>query len=258
MKRFATLALTCALAATPLYAQNVATVNGKAIPKAEVDEFVATLVQQGAKDSPELREEIKQELIGRAVLVQAAEKSGVEKQAAVKQELDMARQSVLVRALMQDYLKKNPVKDADVRAEYEILKKQEAGKQEYKVRHILLEDEAQAKKVLADLKAKKTTFAEAAKQSADPGSAARGGELGWAPSDAYVPAFSKAVETQKKGELSAAPIQSDFGWHIVLVEDQRALQFPSFEEAKPQLEEMMRQSKLEEYQQSLFKAADIK
>lgn len=258
MKRFAALALTCAFA-LPVHAQNIATVNGKPITEKQLNDFVALLVEQGANDSPQLREQVKEELIGRQVVVQAAEKAGLEKQADIKQELELARQGILVRALMSDYLKKNPVTEAEVKAEYETLKKQEAGKQEYKVRHILVEEEADAKKILADLKGKKTSFEEAAKtHSIDTGSGQRGGDLGWSSSQNYVPTFAQAVEAQKKGELSAAPVQSEFGWHIVQVDDTRTMQFPEFDEVKAQIEDMMRQTKLSQYQESLFKAADIK
>ncbi|HLS41915.1 MAG TPA: peptidylprolyl isomerase [Paenalcaligenes sp.] len=258
MKRFAAFALTCAIA-LPLHAQNVATVNGKAITEKQLNDFVSLLIEQGATDSPQLREQVKQELIGRQVVVQAAEKAGIHKKADVQQEIELARQGILVRALLSDYLEKNPVKEADIKAEYETLKKQEAGKKEYNVRHILVEDEAQANKLLADLKAKKVSFENAAKEhSIDTGSGQQGGSLGWSTSSIYVPPFAQAVEAQKKGELSAAPVQSNFGWHIIQVEDDRALEFPAYDEVKDQIEEMMRQTKLTQYQESLFDAADIK
>lgn len=258
MKRFAALAFSCALA-LPLYAQNVATVNGKAITEKQLNDFVALLVEQGAKDSPQLREQVKEELIGRQIFVQAAEKAGLEKRADVKQEIELARQGILVRALMADTLKKNPVSAAEVKTEYEELKKQEAGAKEYKVRHILVADEAEAKQIIADVKAKKTTFEAAAKKhSIDTGSGQNGGDLGWSSSNNYVEPFAKAVEAQKKGELSATPVQSEFGWHIILVDDSRALPFPTFDEAKEQIEEMLRQTKLRDFQESLFNAADVK
>lgn len=257
MKRFAALMLSCAMAA-PLYAQTAATVNGKPISQKSVDDFIALLIEQGAQDSPELREQVKQEIIGRTIMVQAAEAAGVANQPAVSQEIELAKQGIMIRALMSDYLKKNPVTDAQVAAEYEVLKKQEAGKQEYRVRHILLDNEDQAKTVLADLKAKKTNFADAAKQySKDPGSASRGGDLGWAASSSYVAPFANAVDSQKKGELSAAPVQSDFGWHILVVEDSRPITFPELNDVKDQIAEMMRQTKLEEFQQSLLKGAKV-
>ncbi len=258
MKRFAALALTCALAA-PVYAQTVATVNGKAISQKDMDQFVALLVEQGAKDSPELREQVKQEMVNRMAVVQAAEKAGLDKKADVQQEIELARQGILVRALMADYLKKNPVSDADLTKEYNTIKGMEEGKQEYKVRHILVKDEQAAKDLLAQIKSKKVNFADAAKKnSIDTGSGQQGGDLGWAPSSTYVPEFAQAVEKLKKGELAAAPVQSQFGWHIIQVDDARPVTFPALNDVKPQLEEMLRQRKLAEYQQKILKEANIK
>lgn len=258
MKRIAAFALTCAMAA-PVYAQTIATVNGKNLTQKDLDQFVAVLVEQGAKDSPELREQVKQEMVNRLAVVQAAEKAGIDKTNQVQQELELARQSILVRALMADYLKKNPVTDADLTKEYNTIKAMEEGQQEYKVRHILVKDEAAAKDLLAKIKSKKVSFAEAAKKdSIDTGSGQQGGDLGWAPSSTYVPEFAQAVEKMKKGELSAAPVQSQFGWHIIQVDDARPVTFPAMAEVKPQLEEMMRQRKLAEYQQKILKEANIK
>lgn len=257
MKRFAALAISCALAA-PLSAQTVTTVNGQPITQKQVDEFVTLLIQQGAQDSPELRNKVKEEMTIRLIAVQEAEKLGLPKQTEVAQELELARQGILVRALLNDYIKKNPLSDKDLKAEYDRLKKAEAGKKEFKVRHILVKDEAEAKKLLADIKAKTISFADAAKQhSIDPGSGAQGGDLGWAPSDMYVAEFAQAVEKQKKGELGANPVQSQFGYHIIQVDDERAIEFPSFDEVKGQLEEMQRQKQLSDYQESLLKNAKI-
>ena len=157
MKRIAAFALTCAMAA-PVYAQTIATVNGKNLTQKDLDQFVAVLVEQGAKDSPELREQVKQEMVNRLAVVQAAEKAGIDKTNQVQQELELARQSILVRALMADYLKKNPVTDADLTKEYNTIKAMEEGQQEYKVRHILVKDEAAAKDLLAKIKSKNDAF----------------------------------------------------------------------------------------------------
>ncbi|WP_269901510.1 peptidylprolyl isomerase [Paenalcaligenes faecalis] len=257
MKRFAVLALSCALAA-PLAAQNIVTVNGQSISQKQFDDFISLLIKQGAQDSPELREQVKNEMTIRLIAVQEAEKAGLDKKAEVAQELDLARQGILVRALLSDYIEKNPLSEKDYKAEYERLKKEEAGQKEFKVSHILVKDEAEAKKLLADIKAKTISFADAAKQnSMDPGSGAQGGDLGWAPSGLYVPEFAAAVEKQKKGELSAAPVESQFGWHIIQVDDSRNIEFPKFEEVKPQIEEMLRQKQLTEYQESLMKNAKV-
>lgn len=258
MKRLAVLAAACAIA-IPAYAQTVATVNGKAITQDKLDQFVALLVQQGAQDTPELRTQVKQEMVNRLVAVQAAEKAGIDKQADVKQEIELARQGILVRALMADQLKKNPVTDAKIQAEYDKIKGLQAGKQEYKVRHILVEDQKAAEDLTAAIKSKKTTFEDAAKKdSIDPGSGKNGGDLGWAPSSNYVPEFAQAVEKLKKGEMTDAPVQSQFGWHIIQVDDARDVKFPELAEVKPQIEEMMRQQQLAEFQDELMKNADIK
>lgn len=256
MKRFAILALSCALAA-PLAAQNIATVNGQAITQQQFDDFVNLLIKQGAQDTPELRDQVKQEMTIRLIAVQEAEKTGLDKKPEVAQELDLARQGILVRALLNEYIQNNKISDKELKAEYEKLKKEEADQKEYKVHHILLESEEEAKKLLADIKSKTISFADAAKKSIDPGSAAKGGDLGWAPSTVYVEEFGKAVESQKKGELSAAPVKSDFGWHIIQVDDVRDVAFPEFDEVKPQLEEMLRQKQLTDYQQSLMKKAKV-
>src|SRR5690606_21622008 len=199
-----------------------------------------------------------QEMVNRLVAVQAAEKAGIDKQADVKQEIELARQGILVRALMADHLKKNPVTDAKIQAEYDKIKKLQAGKQEYKVRHILVKDQKAAEDLTAAIKAKKVTFEAAAKKdSIDPGSGKNGGDLGWAPPTNYVPEFAAAVEKLKKGQMTDKPVQSQFGWHIIQVDDTRDVKFPELAEVKPQIEEMLRQQQLAEYQDSLMKGADI-
>src|SRR5690606_14172345 len=243
----------------PAYAQNVATVNGKAITQKQLDDFVSLLVEQGAQDSPQLREQVKQEMIGRLVAVQAAEKAGIDKQANVRQEVELARQGILVRALMSDYLKKHPVTDADIQTEYDEIKKAQEGRQEYKLRHILVKEEQAAKDIIAAIKSKKTTFDAAAKKdSIDPGSGAKGGDLGWGPSSNYVPEFAQAVEKLKKGQITETPVQTQFGWHVIQVDDARPVSLPDLNDVKPQIEEMLRQEKLVQYQQQLMKSADVK
>ena len=257
MKRLAVLAAACALA-FPLHAKDIASVNGKPITEDQLNQFVSLLVEQGAQDSPELREQVKQEMIHRLVAVQAAQKAGIDKRPAVQQELELARQGILVRALIADHLEKNPVTDAKVQAEYDKIKATQADRKEYKVRHILVKDEKEAEDLLASIKAKKITFEDAAsKHSIDPGSGKNGGDLGWGPSSNYVPEFAQAVESLKKGATSDKPVQSQFGWHIIRVEDERPVEFPALESVRPQLEEMMRQQQVVEFQQKLVKDAKV-
>jgi len=257
MKRIVMLAAACVIA-VPAFAQNVATVNGKAIPQKNLDQFVKLLVSQGATDSPQLREQVKQEMINRQIFVQAAESSGIAKQADVQTEIELARQGILVRALMADYLAKHPVSDAKVTAEYDKIKQEQAGKMEYKVRHILVEDEKTANDLLAQIKSNKSKFDDLAKKnSKDPGSAEKGGDLGWAPPTNYVQPFAQAVTQLKRGELVDKPVQTQFGWHIIKVEDTRPVEFPPLDQVRPQLEEMLRQQTLADYQKQLRDKAKI-
>ncbi|OWT68224.1 MULTISPECIES: peptidylprolyl isomerase [unclassified Achromobacter] len=257
MKRIILLAAACAIA-VPAFAQNVATVNGKAIPQKNLDQFVKLLVSQGATDSPQLREQVKQEMINRQVFVQAAEKAGIAKQDDVQTELELARQGILVRALMADYLQKHKVSDQQVQTEYNKVKQEQAGKLEYKVRHILVADEKTANDLLAQIKGNKAKFEDLAKKnSKDPGSADKGGELGWAPATNYVPPFAQAVTALKKGDVADKPVQTQYGWHIIQVEDTRPVEFPPLDQVRPQLEEMLRQQTLADYQKSLRDQAKV-
>lgn len=258
MKRLAVLAAACALA-FPLHAKDIASVNGQPITDEQLNQFVSLLVQQGAQDTPELREQVKQEMVHRLVAVQAAQKAGLDKRPAVQQELELARQGILVRALIADHLEKNPVTDKQIEAEYEKIKAAQGDRKEFKVRHILVKEQKEAEDLLAQIKGKKITFEDAAgKHSIDPGSGKNGGDLGWGPSSNYVPEFAKAVEELKKGTTTDKPVQSQFGWHIIRVEDERPVEFPPLAEVKPQLEEMMRQQQVSEYQQKLVEDAKIK
>lgn len=257
MKRLAALTLACAFAA-PLSASNLMTINGQPISQDEFDGFIELIISQGAQDSPELRERVKEELIVRTVAVQEAERKGLDKNVEVQQELDLARQGILVRALLNDYLNNNPVSEQEVEEEYEALKKENEQRKEYKVRHILVESEDEAKKIIADLKAKTLNFEDAAKEhSKDPGSKESGGDLSWAPSSNYVTPFAEAVETLGAGEMTIEPVESPFGWHIIEVQDERTPSFPELDEVRPQLEEMLRQAQLSKFQDELLENAQI-
>ena len=257
MKRFVMLIAAATLAA-PIYAQNIATVNGQPITQEAYEQFVELLGTQGAPDSPELREQVKEEMINRLVMVQAAEKAGITNNPEIKTELELARQGILVRALMADYLEKNPVTEEKVRAEYDKLQQEQGEVLEYNVRHILVEDEATANDLQKQLNDKSASFEELAKaQSKDPGSAAQGGSLGWASADNYVAPFAQAVQNTPKGQMTDKPVQTQFGWHVIEVVDARPIAFPPFEQVRTQLEEMMRQQELMQFQQKLRSEAKI-
>jgi peptidyl-prolyl cis-trans isomerase C len=257
MKRFVMLIAAVTLTA-PLYAQNIATVNGQAITQTSFDQFIQLLVGQGAPDTPQLREQVKEEMINRVVMVQAAEKAGITKDVAVQTELELARQGILVRALMADYLAKNPITDKALEAEYDKIKKAQGEVLEYEVRHILVPDEATANDIQSKLSKKTAKFEELAKaQSKDPGSAAQGGSLGWAQAENYVEPFAQAVKSTPKGQLAPKPVQTQFGWHVIEVVDTRPVEFPSLEQVRTELEEMMRQQELATFQQKLRSEATI-
>ncbi len=249
------LVMLMASASLPTLAQNVAVVNGKAIPTARVNAMVKQMVQQGQQDTPEMRSMIKDELINREVLAQEADKQGISSRAEIKNQVEMARQSIVIRAMVSEYLAKHPVKDEDIKAEYEKAKTSAAAK-EYHARHILVEKEDEAKGIIAKLKGG-AKFDELAKASKDPGSAEQGGDLGWAPPNAFVKPFSDAMLGLKAGEYTQAPVQSQFGFHVIMLEGVRDAQFPPLEEVKGQIAESLQQRKLQAFQQDLKKKAKI-
>jgi len=257
MKRIAALTLACAFAA-PLSAKTMMTINGQDISQEEFDSFIELIVGQGATDTPELRERVKEELIVRTVAVQEAERQGIDKTPEVQQELNLARQGILVRALLEEYIQNHPISDEQVETEYKKLKEQGEQQKEFKVRHILVEAEDEAKQLLADIKDGKLSFEDAAKEhSIDPGSKANGGDLGWAPSTNYVAPFAEAVEGLKVGALSDAPVQSQFGWHIIELQDERVPEFPALDDVKSQVKELLRQEQLSDYQDELLSSAKV-
>nr|WP_315219042.1 peptidyl-prolyl cis-trans isomerase [uncultured Duganella sp.] len=252
----ASLLIALLVVAVPAFAQNVAVVNGKAIPTSRVEAVVKQVVAQGQQpDSPQLRELIKKDLIGREVMMQEAEKQGFGKDAAVKAQIDNARQAIIINAMIADYIKKNPVADADIKAEYDRFTAQ-AGDKEYHVRHILMATEAEANDVIAKLKAG-SKFEDLAKASKDTGSAANGGDLDWASPSSFPPAFSAAFVALQKGGVTEKPVQTPNGFHVIKVDDIRPAKLPTLEEVKPQISEALAQKKLQAYQEELVKKAKV-
>lgn len=248
------MALLAAIA-IPAFAQNLAVVNGKPVPSARADVMVKQMAAQGQPDNEQLRSMVKEELINREILVQEADKRGLGDTPEIKSQMDIARQSLVIRALVADYLKKNPVSDAEIKAEYDRFKAQ-AGDKEYNARHILVEKEEEAKAIIAKLKSG-AKFQDLAKQSKDPGSAANGGSLDWAPPSAFVAPFSEAMTSLKKGEVTQTPVKTQFGYHIIKLEDVRTAKVPNLEEVKPQIVESLQQKKLQAFQQELRSKAKI-
>ncbi|MFI5445815.1 peptidylprolyl isomerase [Polaromonas sp. UC242_47] len=245
-----------ALGTAGAFAQNVAIVNGKAVPKARIDALAQQLARSGRPVTPEMEGQIKEEVIAREVFMQEAEKLGLSATDDFKTQMELARQAILIRELFADYQKKNPVTDADLKAEYDKFVAANGGK-EYKARHILVEKEAEAKAIIASLK-KGGKFEEIAKKSSkDPGSGAKGGDLDWANPSSYVPEFAEALGKLSKGQLTDVPVKTQFGYHVIRVDDIRTAQLPPFEELKPQIAQQMQQQKLGAYQQGLREKAKV-
>src|SRR4051812_48194328 len=213
-------------------------VNGTSIPAYRIDAAVRSRIAQGQQDTPELRKAIRDALINQEVVAQEAVKRGLEKQPQVAARIELDRQMTLVNAYFEDYLKKNPVTDDMLKKEYERLKPQLPPK-EYRVRHILVEKEDDAKNIIAQIKKGASFEKLAAEHSTDPGSKARGGDLDWGPAERYVKPFADTVAKLRKGQMTDAPVKTDFGFHVIRLDDERATKIPSFEEAKPQLQQMV-------------------
>ncbi len=260
-RQFAVVLAALAVAA-PVYAQQqsgagtkAATVNGIAIPKSRVDAVVKAQEAQGQKDSPELRSAITDRLITNEVIVQEANRKGLGKSAEVQAQMDLVRQNVLLNAYRQEFLKSHQVPDATLKAEYERIKSQ-LGDKEYKARHIVVEKEDDAKAIIVNLK-KGQKFEELAKQSKDPGSKDKGGDLDWNSPGSYVKPFSDALTKLDKGKYTEAPVQTQFGWHVIQLEDVRPSKFPAFEDVKPQIVERLQGQALEKSVSDLRAKAKI-
>jgi len=259
--RFAKAAIVAAalsVAAPLVVAQNIAIVNGKGVPKARVDVLVDQISrsQQGGaiERTPDLEQKLRDEVVIREIYMQEAQRRGLQASPDYRAQLELARQAILIQTLFKDFENKNPVSEAEARAEYDQIKAAN-GDKEYRARHILVESEAQAKSLLGQIKAG-TKFEELAKKhSKDPGSGPNGGDLDWANPGNYVPEFSEALVKLKKGEVSPSPVQSQFGWHIIKLEDVRETAFPAFEEVKEQLLQRQKQAKLARFQEDLRKNA---
>ena len=241
MKLLSTLAVSVALTATlatPVLAQNAAVVNGKAIPKAKLDKMLASAGQ--VANNPELRDRARDMLITRELINQEAIKRGVINNDGIQEQLEQARLNILVGAVFEDYIQREGVSEAELKTAYDQVKSQFSGK-EYKVRHILVEKEVDAKSLIAKIKAGEKFEDLAKANSKDPGSAVNGGDLNWMNPQALVPEFSKAMVALDKGQMTDKPVKSQFGFHIIKLEDVRESKVPTVAELKPQLIQMMAQ-----------------
>lgn len=231
-------------------------VNGVTIPQSRIDAMNRELSSQGQPDTPERQQAVKEELVNREVLAQAAAKRGLDKNPDIAAQMDMARQAVLVRALFEEEVKRNPITDAQLEQQYELFKGS-MGTNEYKVRHILVDKEDDAKSIIAELN-KGGDFAKLAKEkSKDPGSKDNGGDLDWGPSARYVKPFADAITGMQKGQTTATPVKTDFGYHVIRLDDVRPLQVPPFAELKEQFRQRAQQAQIQKLVLELRQKAKI-
>ncbi len=247
-----------AFAAPAAPADVAATVNGKVITNAKIDLMVKQVVAQGKQtDSPQLREAIKRDLVAREVLIQEADKQGFGIRPDVKAALENARQSIIITALLSDYLKKNPIKESDIKAEYDRMKSQMSDK-DYRARHILVPTEEEAKAIIVKLKAG-AKFEDLAKAQSKDSSAEKGGDLDFVNPGNYVPEFARALVALQKGGVTETPVRTQFGYHVIRLEDTRPTQvkIPTFEEQRQQIGEQLQQRAVQAYRTQLQAKAKI-
>lgn len=246
----------CVMAAAPAFAQVAVTVNGKPIPSAKVDQGVKQIVAQGKyQDSAQLRDAVTRDLVTRELMIQEADRVGYGTRPEIKSALDNARQSVVINALLAAHLKKNPVEESELRLAYAKIKADWPEK-DYRLHHILVKTEEEAKALIVKLKAG-AKFEELARDKSIDGSAASGGDLDWASPTRYVPEFARGIVAMQKGAVSDTPLKSRYGYHIIRVDDTKPAKPPTYEEARQEIGEGLQQRKLQTYKEELMKKAKI-
>lgn len=233
----------------------LAKVNGVAVPAALADLLVREQVAQGAPDNEELRNRVREHLVRREVLLQAARKAGTDKVPEVQQRIAYSSGELLANAYLERWVEKNPVTEAAARAEYERVVAQ-GGPNEYQSRHILVDSEEVARDIIAKLQAG-TPFTELVSVSNDPGSKERGGELGWSRPGSFVPEFDAALQKLEKGQFTTEPVKTAYGFHVIQLDDVRRAEAPKFEEVKDRVIESMQQQAVQAHIESLMSKAKV-
>ena len=254
------IALSAVLFAGQVLAQTkapvLATVNGAALSDGLLELLVSTNISQGAKDSPELRQMIKDELIGREVLAQEAQRLGLDKQPQAQLQMTLLRQNHLVELLLRDRLAKNPITDEALRADYDRQIKSLGDVSQYRISHIVLSSEADAREVLARAK-KGESFDKLAREKSIDASKSEGGSLGWLLPNQVMAAISNVMVNLDQGAVAAAPIQTPAGWHVLKVDEKRPFKAPSLEQSKDQIRQGLQQQQNTEFARKLREAAKI-
>ena len=239
----------------PAGANRVATVNGKAIPRTRVETVIKQQTARGVADNEQLRQAVTERLINFELVAQEVERRGLNKNAEVQTQIEIARQQVLFEIYMQDYFKARPISESILRSEYEKVRAQR-GEREYKARHVLVDSESEAKNIIDQL-GKGEKIEELAKVSKDSGSRERGGDLGWNAAGTFVKPFADALAKLEKGKYSTQAVQSQFGWHVIYLEDVRNVQFPPYEQVKPQIQNALQEQEVQKVFSDLRAKAKI-
>jgi len=235
----------------------VATVNGKAIDSEMLNVFVMAVSSNNpaAEVTAEQKKQMLEQLINMTLAAQAGEKEGLENDAAVKARMQLLRTQLLAEAATEKYMKAHPVSESETKAEYDA---QVANMpKEYKARHILVESKEKADEIIKQLAAGGDFAKIAGKESKDAGSGKNGGDLGWFTAQSMVKPFADAVAGMEKGQTTQQPVQSEFGWHVINLEDVRTPAAPAYDEVKQQVEVLSQRKKLQAYLDELRKTAKI-
>jgi peptidyl-prolyl cis-trans isomerase C len=236
-------------------AERVATVNGKPLPKSEFELYVTNMNRQSGREvSEDQKGELLDQYISMQLAAEEAEKAGVDKDQKVRDQLALARLQVLVDAGLQKYLEAHPVQDSELRPEYDA--QVAALPREYHARHILVDDQTAAEAITKELKGGADFAKVAAKRSKD-SSSKSGGDLGWFTLDTMVPPFANAVKAMQPGQLTEQPVQSQYGWHVIKLEETRATSAPPFDEVKDRVKMIVQRKKLQSHLEELRKAAQV-
>src|SRR3954466_15682905 len=234
----------------------IAHVNGVAVPASRMEFMMEQQRSRGAPDNQQARATMREELVNREVVAQEAQKLGLAKTPEFQAQLDVARQEILVGSFLRDYVKKHPITDAEIQQEYDRARSQ-TGDKEYRARHILVETEDQAKDMIVQLK-KGAKFEElAAKNTKDTGTKERGGDLDWNVPGVFDKQFSDAMVKLDKGKFTDTPVQTRFGFHVIQLDDVRAVKFPALAEVKPRIQQQLVQAKVEEAVRGLRAKAKV-
>ena len=233
----------------------VAVVNGTPITKAAFDQYTQQLRGKARADTAEATKSLVDQLVMEELLVQEAAKQKLADDPQIKQQMEMIQRNLLASTVVRRMLSANAPSEEAIKKEYDTAVAAMKGK-EFKASHILVDSEDKAKEVIAELK-KGGNFAELAKTKSSDSSAANGGDLGWFTPSMMVPPFAEAVAKMEKGKYSEQPVKTDFGWHVILLEDSRDATPPSMDELKPQIAQMLQSRMVNDYLEKLKAGAKI-